>query len=89
MRSIIIVLIVTLAALQYKLWVSEDSVPQWMALEKKLLQQEQENEKLAKRNRAVEADIAELKSGEQALEGQARYELGMVKDNEVYYQFVD
>lgn len=89
MRSIIIVLILTLTALQYKLWVSEDSVPQWMALEKKLLQQEQENEKLAKRNRAVEADIAELKSGEQALEGQARYELGMVKDNEVYYQFVD
>lgn len=89
MRSIIIVLIITLAALQYKLWVSEDSIPQWMTLEKKLLAQEQENETLAKRNRAVEADIAELKSGEQALEGQARYELGMVKDNEVYYQFVE
>lgn len=89
MRSIIIVLILTLAALQYKLWISEDSIPQWMALENTLLLQEQENEKLAKRNRAVEADIAELKSGEQALEGQARYELGMVKENEVYYQFVD
>ena len=41
------------------------------------------------RNRAVEADIIELKSGEQALEERARYELGMVKEGELYYQFVD
>ena len=41
------------------------------------------------RNQAVEADIAELKSGEQALEERARYDLGMVKQGEIYYQVVD
>lgn len=50
---------------------------------------EQENNKLAARNRALEADISELKRGDQALEEQARYELGMIKANEIYYQFVD
>lgn len=56
---------------------------------KKLTDHEQENDKLVVRNRALEADIKELKSGDQALEEQARHELGMIKQNEVYYQFVD
>ncbi len=89
MRSIILVLILMLAALQYKLWLGDGSVFQWVGLEQKLADQEQANEKLLTRNRAIEADILELKGGEQALEGQARYELGMVKENEIYYQFVD
>ncbi|HHF7345579.1 MULTISPECIES: cell division protein FtsB [Legionella] len=89
MRSIIIILILALIGLQYKLWLGDGSVSQWINLEKKLAIQEQENEKLAARNRAIEADILELKSGDQALEEQARSELGMVKNNEVYYQFVD
>ena len=89
MRSIIIILILALIGLQYKLWLGDGSVSQWINLEKKLAIQEQENEKLAARNRAIEADILELKCGDQALEELARSELGMVKNNEVYYQFVD
>lgn len=89
MRSLIIILLLALSGLQYKLWLGDGSILQWFALEKKLTVQAKENDKLTARNRAVEADIIELKSGEQALEEQARYELGMVKNNEVYYQFVD
>lgn len=89
MRSIIIILILALIGLQYKLWLGDGSIPQWISLEKKLAVQAKENDKLLARNRAIEADINELKSGDQALEEQARYELGMVKNNEVYYQFVD
>lgn len=86
MRSIIIFLLLALLGLQYKLWVGDGSVLQWFRLEHKLAAEEQENKSLAARNRAVEADVLELKSGEQALEEQARYELGMVKEGEVYYQ---
>jgi cell division protein FtsB len=89
MRSIIIILMLVLIGLQYKLWLGGGSVLQWINLEKKLIIQGQENERLAARNHVVEADILELKSGDQALEEQARSELGMVKNNEVYYQFVD
>ena len=89
MRSIIIILILALIGLQYKLWLGDGGIFQWVNLEKKLTVQANENDKLAARNRAIEADIIELQSGDQALEEQARYELGMVKNDEIYYQFVD
>lgn len=89
MRPIFIILIVALVALQHKLWLGDGNLLQWIHLEEKLDDHHKENNKLAARNRALEADIKELKSGEQALEEQARYELGMVKDKEEFYRFVD
>lgn len=89
MRTIVILLIIALMGLQYKLWMGDGGVAQWLNLEQHRAVQEEENKKLAARNRALEADIAELKSGDQALEEQARYELGMVKNGEDYYQFSD
>lgn len=89
MRSIIIVLILALIGLQYKLWLGDGGLLQWVHLEKKLTTQDSENNKLISRNLAINADIIELKSGDQALEEQARYELGMVKQNETYYQFIE
>ena len=89
MRSIIIVLILALIGLQYKLWLGDGGLLQWGKLEKKIACKNLENEKLRSRNLALDADIAELKSGDQALEEQARYELGMVKKDEFYYQFID
>ncbi len=89
MRTIVIFLVIALISLQYKLWVGDGSVSQWLHLEKKVDHQENENKQLTSRNHVLEADIEELKSGEQALEEQARFELGMVKNGETYYQFVD
>lgn len=89
MRPIFIVLIIALLVLQHKLWLGDGNLIQWVHLEKKLEDHQRENNQLAARNKAMEAEIRELKSGEQALEEEARYELGMIKDNEVYYQFVD
>jgi cell division protein FtsB len=89
MRPIFIVLIIALVVLQHKLWLGDGSIIQWVGQQQKLKEHQQENSKLAARNKALAADIKELKSGDQALEEQARYELGMVKENEAYYQFVE
>lgn len=89
MRFVVVALILILVGLQYKLWFGGDSLPKWFQVEKKLDQRAVENQALAARNRALEADVAELKSGEQALEERARYELGMVKEDETYYHFVN
>ena len=88
MRSLFIILIITLVLLQHKLWLGDGNLVQWVNLEKKLVDHVRENQKLAARNRALEADINELKSGDQALEEEARFELGMIKENEIFYQFV-
>ena len=86
MRSIIVFLLLALLGLQYKLWLGDGSMRQWLHLESKLAAEDQENQRLDARNHAIEADIVELKSGDQALEEQARYELGMIKESEMYYQ---
>src|SRR3989442_18057 len=88
MRTIGLFLMLVLSGLQYKLWFGGGSIFQWTKLEHKLTLQVEKNNKIAAQNRAIEADITELKSGDQALEEQARYDLGMVKQGEVYYQFV-
>ncbi|MCP0914611.1 MULTISPECIES: cell division protein FtsB [Legionella] len=89
MRIIIACLLLALIGLQYKLWLGDGSILHWLQLEKKLAMQKQENKKLAARNRHIEADILELKSGEQALEEQARFELGMIKKGETYYHVIE
>jgi cell division protein FtsB len=89
MRLVSVILLLVLAGLQYKLWLGEGSILQRKELEKKIAYQKKTNDALQTRNRAIEEDIVELKSGDQALEEQARYELGMVKKDETYYQFVD
>ncbi len=89
MRPLLIILTVALVFLQHKLWLGEDSVVHWRLLEEKLTAHQNENNKLSARNKAIAADIYELKQGDQALEEQARFELGMIKDNETFYQFAD
>lgn len=89
MRTIVIFLVILLVGLQYKLWFGSGGVRDLFHLEHKLTVQKAANKKLDAQNRALDADILELKSGDQALEEQARYELGMVKDGEVYYQVTE
>jgi cell division protein FtsB len=89
MKTVSICLLVALIALQYKLWKSDRGVMEWVELNKKYMAQKLDNKKLIERNHALSAEIIELKSGDQALEEQARSELGMIKQGEVYYQFVD
>lgn len=78
---------ITFLALQYKLWIGEGSLRDWISLQHEVEVVSEDNDKLAARNHSLEADITELKSGDQALEEQARTELGMIKENETYYEF--
>lgn len=88
MHPITFFLLFSLAGLQYKLWLGETSIKQWTQLEERLHLQRQSNESLSKENEALMADIQELKDGEQALEEQARYAFGMIKENETYYKIL-
>lgn len=87
MRTMFIILLISLIGLQYKLWVGDGNILEWRNLQKTLAIHVEENKKSLRINHAMEADIMELQNGEQALEEQARFELGMIKPNEIYYQF--
>lgn len=89
MKIIFAILVVALFSLQYKLWLGDGGVLQAHRLKQRCTVLEQENVKLQRRNRALEADVVGLKASGQALEEQARSELGMIRKGEDYYQFVN
>ena len=84
-----VVLILLLGGLQYRLWVGEGSLAQVNSLNKQIAEQQGENERLLERNRILEAEVLELKQGMETVEERARQELGMVKEGETLYQFVE
>jgi cell division protein FtsB len=51
-------------------------------------QQALENEMLAQRNRELQAEVEDLRQGLEAVEERARSELGLIKENEEFYQVV-
>lgn len=88
-RWLIVILITLLIGLQYKLWVGEGSLAEVWQLHTAVGEQRLENEHLAERNAALEAEVKDLKQGLDAVEERARSELGMTKEDEIFYQLVD
>lgn len=81
-------LLMALLALQYRLWVSGNGMREVWRLEQAIAAQEQENAGLEARNRALAAEVRDLKDGQSALEERARTDLGMIGANETFYQVV-
>jgi cell division protein FtsB len=55
-------------------------------LDRQLEAQRQSNEQLRARNAALDAEVRDLKTGYDAIEERARSELGMIRQDEVFYQ---
>ncbi len=87
-RWLLLVLFLLLLGLQYRLWFGEANLREVWALEREIELQKQENAKLSQRNKQLEAEVLDLKSGLSALEERARSELGMIRDGETFYQLV-
>jgi cell division protein FtsB len=88
MRSLLAILLVVLIALQVKMWFGEGGYRDVKRLAVRVEEQARENEVLALRNRELQAEVEDLRQGLQAVEERARSELGMVKENEEFYQVV-
>lgn len=86
MRLLIGCLVLALALLQYRLWLSEDGLREVWQLETQIRQRTEQNGRLADRNDALEAEVLDLKQGLAAAEERARSELGMVGADETFYQ---
>lgn len=88
-KSLVLSLIMVLALLEYRFWLGGDSILKVRALKNKLATQEKELLALKYRNNQLIFDIENLKKHPIAIEEQARYELGMVKHGEKYFQVVE
>ncbi|HET6592739.1 MAG TPA: cell division protein FtsB [Xanthomonadales bacterium] len=88
MRVLLAVLLFVLVALQVKLWFGEGGYRDVQRLAERVEQQAAENEALAQRNRELQAEVEDLRQGLEAIEERARSELGLIKQNEEFYQVV-
>lgn len=88
-RVAVIALLLVFAGLQYRLWIADGGYAEIHRLQGEIDAVSAKNAEYSARNRALEAEIADLKSGEAAMEGRARSDLGMVRDNETFYLIVD
>ncbi len=89
MRWLIVLLVALLGALQYSLWIGAGSFGDVHRLNVAVARQSRENARLAERNKALDAEVRDLKHGLAAIEERARTELGMIKKGETFYQVVE
>ena len=89
-KVFIIGLVVLLALLQIKLWFGEGSLEERASLMREIESQEQVNDRLEARNEVVEREIEEFREDpEAAIEERAREELGLIKEGETLYLFIE
>ena len=86
MRYISLSLIALLGLVHAELWFGKGGVPRVMDLRGKLVEQQAANEAGKVRNGQLIAEVSDLKEGLEMVEEKARFELGMVKPDEILVQ---
>jgi cell division protein FtsB len=89
MRLIIVCLSALLLLIQYPLWLGKGG---WLSVRKLGDQVEsarKNNDELRARNAKLESEVHDLQEGTGAIEERARYELGMIRQNEIFFQVLD
>ena len=87
-RLVLLALALMLAALQYRLWSNEGGMLENHRLQNQADDLDRTNVGLQKRNAVLDAEVSDLRAGGQAIEAQARTNLGMVRKGETFYLVV-
>ena len=86
MRWLALVFVLLIAALQYPMWLGKGGWLQVRELDRQVEVQRAANAALKVRNDVLDAEVRDLKTGSEAIEERARSELGMIRQDEVYFQ---
>ena len=89
MRLLALALLVAIALLQYPLWLGKGGWLRVWEVDRQLGAQRATNQKLQSRNAVLDAEVRDLKQGFEAVEERARSELGMVRQDEIFFQILD
>ena len=89
MRLITLALAALLLLIQYPLWFGKGGKLRVTDLEMQVAASERKSAELRARNAKLDSEVRDLKDGTGAVEERARYELGMIKQNEIFVQVLD
>ena len=88
MKILGIVLGALIVLIQYPLWLGKGGWLRAWEMDRQVQAQRDKNAQLQGRNARLEAEVNDLKQGTEAIEERARYELGMIRNDEVFFQLV-
>jgi len=86
MRWLTVGLLAVIGLLQYPLWLGKGGWLKVWEYDRQLQQQKEVTRKLEIRNAGLDAEVRDLKQGYEAIEERARFELGMVRKDEIFVQ---
>jgi cell division protein FtsB len=89
MRVLALSLAALIALVQYPLWLGKGSWLRVWEVDRQIRAQREVNRQLQARNGALDAEVRDLKVGLDAIEERARSELGMIKQNEIFFQILE
>jgi cell division protein FtsB len=84
MRFLTIALATLLLLVHAELWFGSNGALRVAGLKRQLAQQLDRNAQASARNEQLVAEVRDLREGLEMVEEKARFELGMVKPNEIY-----
>jgi cell division protein FtsB len=89
MKILIAIMCLLIIQLQYRLWFGDGSIAQIKIYQQRLDDLKKKVDEKKQRNEALNAEIIDLKKGQEAIEERAREELGMIKENETFFQVLE
>ena len=89
MRVLTIVLAALIVLIQYPLWLGKGGWLHVWEIDRQVSAAKESNARLRARNDALDAEVRDLKQGYDAIEERARYELGMIKQDEIFFHILD
>ncbi|MBE0623756.1 MAG: cell division protein FtsB [Burkholderiales bacterium] len=89
MRLLSIVFVALIVLLQYPLWLGKGGWLRVWEIDRQVTAQKDGNARLRVRNDALDAEVLDLKQGYDAIEERARYELGMIRKDEIFFHILE
>jgi cell division protein FtsB len=89
MRLLGLALLVLVVSLQWPLWFGKGGWLRVWELDRQIVRLQQANDNARARNAALDADVRDLKQGYDAIEERARSELGMIREDEIFFQVTE
>lgn len=89
MKVLTLTLAMLIALIQYPLWLGKGSWLRVWEVDQQIHAQRETNRQLQARNNALEAEVRDLKVGLEAIEERARSELGMIRQDEIFFQVLE
>ena len=89
MNKIILILSIFFIILLYKFTLGDASYFKYNQLKEKIINLKGENNKFSDKIKLNKAEIENLQTGLNVIEEKARNELGLIKENETFYQILE